>query len=103
MFRVSNGRFEEKRAQVLGISCDSQPAHRTFSTSLGNIPYPLLSDFHPKGEMVRSYGLWSEQRGTSNRAVVVVDKDGIVRFKKDYGPPELPDIEEILAEVDKLG
>ena len=88
---------------MLGISCDSQHSHRVYSTSLGNIPYPLLADFHPKGEMVQSYGLWNSERGTPNRAVIIVDKDGIVRYRREYAPPNIPDPVDILAEIDKLG
>ena len=88
---------------MLGISCDTQFAHRVYSSSLGNIPYPLISDFHPKGEMVRAYGLWDEERGASNRAIIIVDKDGIVRFRHEYAPPTLPDPQDILAELEKLG
>jgi alkyl hydroperoxide reductase subunit AhpC len=74
-----------------------------WSTSLGNIPYPILADFHPHGEMVKSYGLWNEDRGTANRAVVVVDKNGTLRFKREYTAPEIPNVADILEEVDKLG
>jgi len=103
LFRQFNSQFEEKGAQVLGISCDSHHAHRTYSTSLGNIPYPLLSDFHPHGQMIKSYGLWSEQRGTSNRAVIIVDKNGVIRFRREYPLPSPPNPADILAEVEKLG
>ena len=65
---------------MLGISCDSLPAHRAFSSSLGNITYPLLSDFHPHGEMCKSYGLWNGERGAPRRAVIIVDKEGIIQF-----------------------
>ena len=74
-----------------------------WSTSLGNIPYPILSDFYPHGEMVKSYGLWNEDRGTANRAVLIVDKSGVVRFRREYAVPDLPDAAEILEEVEKLG
>ncbi len=87
---------------MLGISCDSIPAHQSYSSSLGNIPYPLLSDFHPHGQMIKSYDLWNEEIGTSNRAVVVVDKDGIVRFKQEYQPLSPPNPLDVLAEVEKL-
>ena len=103
MFRQHKGQFEEKGAQVLGISCDSQHSHRVYSNSLGNIPYPLISDFHPHGEMSKSYGLWNEERGTSNRAVVIVDKEGVVRFRKEYAPGTIPNPPDILAELEKLG
>ena len=103
MFRQYNGQFEEKSAQVLGIGCDSQHAHRVMSVNLGSVPYPLLSDFHPIGQMTKSYSSWNEDRGTSNRAVVIVDKDGIVRYVRVYPVPETPNPTDILAEVEKLG
>jgi alkyl hydroperoxide reductase subunit AhpC len=53
--------------------------------------------------MSKSYGLWNEDRGTSNRAVIIVGKDGIVRFRKEYAAPTIPNPVDILAEVDKLG
>ena len=102
MFRQYNGQFEEKGAQVLGISCDSHHSHRVYSHAMGIIPYPLISDFHPHGQMSKSYGLWNEERGSSNRAVVIVDKDGIVRFRREYAPPTIPDPKDILSEVEKL-
>ncbi len=74
-----------------------------YSNSLGNVPYPLVADFHPHGEMVKSYGLWNEERGVSRRAVVIVDKEGIVRYRHEYQAPALPNPAEILAEVEKLG
>ena len=88
---------------MLGISCDSQHAHRTYSNGLGNIPYPLVSDFHPHGEMSKAYELWNEDRGTSNRAVLIVDREGIIRYRHEYAPPTLPNPADILAEVEKLG
>ena len=87
---------------MLGISCDSHFAHRAYSTGLGNIPYPLVSDYHPIGEMTKAYGLWNEELGTPNRAVIIVDKDGIIRYRKEYAAPTIPDPVEILSEVDKL-
>ncbi len=100
---MHNAEFEEKDAQVLGISCDSQHAHRTYATGLGNIPYPLLADFHPHGQMSKAYGLWNEERGTSNRAVIIVDKSGIIRYRKEYAAGTIPNPPDILAEVAKLG
>ena len=102
MFRQYYSRFEEKNAQVLGISCDTVPAHRAWSTALGGLPYPELSDFHPKGKATQAYGLWNEERGAGNRAVIIVDKEGIIRFRETYVPGVLPNPEDILAAIDKL-
>ena len=87
---------------MLGISCDSQHSHRVYSNSLGNIPYPLLSDFWPHGEMSKAYDLWAEERGTSRRAVIIIDPDGVIGFRKEYEPGTLPDPVDILTEIDKM-
>ncbi len=62
----------------------------------------MLSDFHPKGEVAGAYGVYNEDRGTANRSVFLVDKQGVVRFKKLYSSMSQFDIKEILAEIDKL-
>jgi alkyl hydroperoxide reductase subunit AhpC len=69
---------------------------------MGGLPYPELSDWHPKGKVTQAYGLWNEERGAGTRAVIVVDKAGIVRYRQTYTPGTLPDPEEILSIVAKL-
>jgi peroxiredoxin (alkyl hydroperoxide reductase subunit C) len=100
--RRANAAFEEKDTQVLGISTDSRATQTTFSTALGNLPYPLLSDFHPKGHMAQFYGIYNDERGTANRAIIIVDKQGTVRFKRVYSSMAEFDIADILAELDKI-
>ena len=100
--RQVNAQFEEKGTQVLGISTDSRATQTAFSSSLGSIPYPILADFHPKGAVAELYGIYNEQRGTANRAVILVDKQGIVRFTRVYASMAEFDTDDILAEVDKL-
>ena len=88
---------------MLGISCDHIAAHRAWSTAMGGLPYPELSDWHPKGEVTTSYGLWNEERGAGTRAVIIVDKDGVVRFRQTYAPGMLPEPDRILDELKNLG
>ena len=88
---------------MLGISCDHVNAHRAWSTAMGGLPYPELSDWHPKGEVTTAYGLWNEERGAGTRAVIIVDKDGIVRFRQTYAPGTLPEPDRILEELQSLG
>ena len=99
---MANRDFEEKDTQVLGISTDSRASQVAFAASLGGIPYPLLADFQPKGQVAGLYGLYNDERGTANRAVVLVDKQGVVRFKQQYGSMAEFDVADLLAEVDKL-
>ena len=70
---------------------------------MGGLPYPELSDWHPHGKATKDYGLWNEERGAGSRAVIVVDKEGIVRFRETYEPGTIPDPAQILAQVEKLG
>ena len=85
------GDFEKISSQVLGISTDSQHSHRAWSNALGGIKYPLLADFYPQGEMTESYGILNIATGAPLRAVVIVDKNGMVRFAKEYPPGSIPD------------
>ena len=87
---------------MLGISCDHIAAHRAWSTAMGGLPYPELSDWHPKGEVTTAYGLWNEERGAGTRAVLIVDTAGVVRFRETYAPGTLPEPEKILEELSKL-
>ena len=86
----------------MALSVDSAPTHGAFQTSLGGIPYLMLADFHPKGAVAQAYGIWDEERGLNTRAVFIIDKEGIVRFKRTY-EKGIPDPTEILAEVERLG
>jgi alkyl hydroperoxide reductase subunit AhpC len=88
---------------VLGISCDHAASHRAWATALGGLPYPELSDWEPKGQVSRAYDLWNAERGASLRAVLIIGKDGIIRYRRKYVAPDLPDLEEIMREVKKLG
>ena len=71
--------IERSGATMVGISVDSTWAHRAFREKLG-ITIPLLSDFEPKGEVIKSYGAYLEQVGHGNRSLVLVDQDGVVRW-----------------------
>jgi peroxiredoxin len=93
--------FQSLDAQVFGISVDSTWAHKAFAEKLG-LKYPLLADFHPKGAVAEKYGLFLGERGIAARAVVVVDKAGIVRWVKQYDIPTVPDTKEIVAALQAL-
>ena len=93
--------FQNLNAQVFGISVDSTWAHKAFAEKLG-LKYPLLADFHPKGAVAEKYGVYLAERGITARAVVVIDKAGIVQFTKVYDIPTVPDTKEIINAVQGL-
>ena len=83
-------RFEGMHIQVLGISVDSTDCLRAWADSLGGITYPLLSDFWPHGQIAERYGVLREG-GYSERAIFVVDKQGIIRYVDVHDIDQQPD------------
>lgn len=89
-------------AQVLGISVDSVPCLKAWADSLGGITFPLLSDFFPHGKVAEDYGILREG-GFSERAIFVIDKEGIIRYVDVHDIDKQPDNDElfqILAELE---
>jgi peroxiredoxin len=83
------GELEAKGASLVGISVDSSDSHRAFRERL-NLTMPLLADFHPKGEVSKAYGVYSEDYGKSARALVLVDEAGVVEWTYESPPLEVP-------------
>jgi peroxiredoxin len=93
--------FEQREATVLGISVDGSFCHKAFQERLG-VTFPLLADFHPKGEVARAYDLWSEDYGVASRAIVVVDPVGTVEWAYLSPPLEVPQPDLVLEALDRL-
>jgi peroxiredoxin len=79
LYNEMHREFEEYGAQLLGISVDGAWSHRAFAEAR-KLRFPLLADFEPKGDVSRRYGAYREQDGFSERALFVIDADGIVRW-----------------------
>jgi peroxiredoxin len=71
--------FRSYDAQMLGISVDSVWSHLAFAKDR-NIQFPLLADFHPKGEVSMAYNAYREEDGESERALYVIDRDGTIAW-----------------------
>ncbi len=71
--------FTRHDAVLLGISVDSKWCHLAFSQSR-NLHFPLLADFEPKGEVSRQYGVYNEKEGECDRALFVIDKEGMIAW-----------------------
>jgi len=71
--------FEEFHAVLFGISIDHAWCHIAFAQSR-NLHFPLLADFHPKAQVARSYGVYDDSIGMSERALFVVDGDGMIHW-----------------------
>ncbi len=71
--------FAKYGASLLGISVDGAWCHRAFSANR-HLHFPLLADFEPKGQVARLYGAYREEDGTSERALFVLDKNGVISW-----------------------
>lgn len=71
--------FEDLNAQLLGISVDGKWSHKAYAEDRG-YRFPLLSDFEPKGAVAREYGAYNSESGQADRALFVLDKDGVIRW-----------------------
>ena len=69
--------FHKFNAELLGISVDGAWCHKSYAEHR-NLHFSLLSDFEPKGAVARQYGAYREKEGVCERALFVIDKEGVV-------------------------
>ena len=84
------GEIEAQGARIFGVSTDAGYAQKAFRESL-NVTIPQLSDFEPKGATAKAFGAYFEPGGMTNRALVIVDPEGVVQWSHLAGSPgDLP-------------
>jgi peroxiredoxin len=93
--------FQRLGAELLGISVDGIWSHLAFAKDR-NLHFPLLSDFEPKGAVAKAYGVYRAQEGTSERALFVIDKDGIIRWSHVSPVSINPGADGILTALESL-
>jgi peroxiredoxin len=71
--------FRRHRAALLGISVDGAWCHNAFAQHR-HLHFPLLADFEPKGAVARSYGAYRAKDGVAERALFVLDPEGIIHW-----------------------
>ena len=86
----------------MGLTCDSVYALKAWAEQLGITSYPFVSDLWPHGAVSRLYGVFNEEIGRPERAIIVVDGLGIVRYIDVHTLREVPDEQEIAEELEKL-
>jgi peroxiredoxin len=88
--------FDDMNTVALGIGVDSVPSNKAWAEAMHIKNTRLLSDFWPHGDVAKSYGIFREKDGFSERANIVLDEALKVIFAKIYPISQLPEIEEIL-------
>src|SRR6478609_7309655 len=93
--------FREYGAELVGISVDGVWCHGAFARDR-NLHFPLLADFEPKGAVSRQYGAYREHDGTTERALFVIDGDGVIRWSYCSPVGVNPGADGILRALDEL-
>jgi peroxiredoxin len=71
--------FQKYKAELLGISVDGPWCHAAYAHT-NKLHFPLLADFEPKGEVAKKYGAYREKEGVTERALFVIDPQGIITW-----------------------
>jgi peroxiredoxin len=93
--------FARRGAAVVGISVDGPWSHAAFAAARG-IGFPLLADFEPKGAVARAYGVYRTKDGIADRAIFLLDGDGVIRWREVVEPWINPGVDGVLAALDAL-
>ncbi len=88
--------FEKLNTVAFGIGVDSAPSNKAWAESMSIKKTKLLSDFWPHGEVAKSYGVFRDKDGFSERANIIIDEQQKVVFAKTYPTSQLPDIGEVM-------
>jgi len=100
-YNIAKGLFEQYDATLLGITVDNLPTLHAWVQQMGNLWFPVLSDFWPHGEVARQFGVLRSD-GTSERALFIVDKAGIIRFISVSDINRRPDLGKIVKALQEI-
>lgn len=101
-YNITRDIFEKCDAVILGITVDNIPTLFAWTSEMGALWFPVLSDFWPHGKTASLYGVLRSD-GTSERALFVIDKKGIIRSIDVHDINKRPDLEVLVKELEKLG
>jgi peroxiredoxin (alkyl hydroperoxide reductase subunit C) len=104
-YQTQRPRVLASNAEIVAITVDSIMNTTAWERAIGPFDFPMCSDFWPHGEVSERYGVLrksGESRGASERAVLIVDRNGSVAFRKTYAPEEVAPVEEVLTVLEKI-
>jgi peroxiredoxin len=93
--------FHKHKAELLGVSVDGVWCHAAFARDR-RLHFPLLADFEPKGEVARKYGAYRANEGVCERALFVLDREGVIAWSYCSPIAVNPGADGILDALEKL-
>lgn len=100
-YNIARTLFEKNNSIILGISVDNIPTLFAWTKEMGDLWFPVLSDFWPHGAVSKKYGIL-RSNGVSERAIFIIDKKGIIRYIDIHDINKRPNLEIIIKELEKL-
>ncbi len=100
-YNIAQPLFEKYDAVLLGISADNVPTLFAWTNQMGDLWFPVLSDFWPHGALAQKLGILRSD-GTTERAIFIIDKKGIIRYIDVHDINRRPPLEDIVRELQKL-
>ena len=100
-YNIAQPIFEKYDAVLLGISADNIPTQFAWTNQMGQLWFPVLSDFWPHGALAQKLGILRSD-GTTERAIFIIDKNGIIRYIDVHDINRRPPLEDIGRELQKL-
>jgi len=100
-YNIARQVFEKYDAVLLGISADNIPTLFAWTNQMGDLWFPVLSDFWPHGALAQKLGVLRSD-GTTERAIFIIDKNGIIRYIDVHDINRRPPLEDIVRELQKL-
>lgn len=98
---IAKGLFDKNDSVLLGITVDNVPTLYAWTKRMGQVWFPVLSDFWPHGAVAQNYGVLRED-GMTERALFVIDKTGTIRYIDVHDINVTPKLEDLIKELEKL-
>lgn len=100
-YNIVKDLFDEHDAVLLGITVDNIPTLFSWTNQMGKLWFPVLSDFWPHGAAAEKYGILRSD-GMAERALFVIDKEGIIRYIDVHDINKRPPLEVLMGELERL-
>ena len=100
-YNIAKDIFNQYDAILLGITVDNIPTLFAWTNQMGQVWFPVLSDFWPHGAVAKRYGVL-RSNGVSERALFVIDKKGILRYIDIHNINKRPPLEDLMGALEKL-
>lgn len=100
-YNIARNVFEKYDAVLLGITVDNLPTLYAWTKEMGDVWFPVLSDFWPHGSVAEKYGILRSD-GVSERALFVIDRQGVIRYIDVHDINERPDLDPLINALANL-